>query len=608
MTSPPPSARLNSGATTFVPGHGVRQSKVIIKDPLGQEVDLTGLSKKGGVGANSGSPVIEKVGPFNDRTTSGAGGTPSPGPDKRRSVVRMETEDAKKKRIAAEEEERARKKEKEEEEKKRKEEELKRLKAEEEKKKAEEEEREKERQRLEEQKRKEEEEERLRLEEEERIKKENEEKERLRIEEERIRLQKLKEEEEEMRRKEEEEMKKKEEEEREKERIRKELERQEQERMRREEEEQERARTIALAAEEAIKTQERIADSQLEPVEEVDVEKSDEIQNLGIAPSPIPSPSPALSESHKRRPIPGPLDLSSTNRVIPQPLSSALATARHIQDLGQVAYPEGITSPKVELNVNAKDGRFRFLLYFYFLYILIMSNLNFSTRYDREFLLQFMNVCKEKPDNLPPLDAIGMEPIQHPISRTGSSRGRNASAGPSTLNMQRQQSIGLGITGSGKIGGAMGQFTTIGKMGEERFGQIRSASSGSVPANSQFGGRPVPLGRTPSQGGPNNMTGSSLGSKRTRSKRGEQRNEGNRINAAPMAPPSNYNMPTIPGFEPIAPLEQSANRWVANSTKRAPVVDTESPEIVDRKVRALLNKLSMEKFDSISNQIIAWGE
>lgn len=101
-------------------------------------------------------------------------------------------------------------------------------------------------------------------------------------------------------------------------------------------------------------------------------------------------------------------------------------------------------------------------------------------------------------------------------------------------------------------------------------------SSGSAPTNLQFGGRPVLLGSMPSQGGPNNMTGSSLGSKRMRSKHGVQWNEGNRINSA-------------------------------NSTKHAPVVNTESPKIIDRKVRALLNKLSMEKFDSISNQIIAWA-
>ncbi|KAJ3830811.1 eukaryotic translation initiation factor 4G1, eIF4E-binding domain-containing protein, partial [Lentinula raphanica] len=72
---------------------------------------------------------------------------------------------------------------------------------------------------------------------------------------------------------------------------------------------------------------------------------------------------------------------------IPAPLPSALATARVIDDIGRVPYPVGVQSPKVELNANAKDSK-----------------------YDREFLLQFMNICKENPDNLPALDAIGLEP------------------------------------------------------------------------------------------------------------------------------------------------------------------------------------------------------
>ena len=32
-----------------------------------------------------------------------------------------------------------------------------------------------------------------------------------------------------------------------------------------------------------------------------------------------------------------------------------------------------------------------------------------------------------------------------------------------------------------------------------------------------------------------------------------------------------------------------------------------SPEAVDREVRSLLNKLTMERFDSISDQIISWA-
>lgn len=37
-------------------------------------------------------------------------------------------------------------------------------------------------------------------------------------------------------------------------------------------------------------------------------------------------------------------------------------TARHIQDLGEISYPESVSSPKLELNMNALGGRFRLLI------------------------------------------------------------------------------------------------------------------------------------------------------------------------------------------------------------------------------------------------------
>ncbi|KAG1782039.1 armadillo-type protein [Suillus placidus] len=61
------------------------------------------------------------------------------------------------------------------------------------------------------------------------------------------------------------------------------------------------------------------------------------------------------------------------------------------------------------------------------------------------------------------------------------------------------------------------------------------------------------------------------------------------------------------GFKPVVPLELSANRWVPASTIRKAQPDFDSPELVDRKVKALLNKLTMEKFETISDQIIQWA-
>lgn len=548
-------ARLNTNVNPFVPGQGpqtpaARQNKVKITDPSGHELDLHGIRSR-----QNGTPSLPST----------------PAMDKRaRAAIRIETEEDKQKRVAREKAEREKKEEEEKAQKAKEEGERRRReeKMEEERKAREKEEKEK--VEAERKKKEEEEKERLKKEEEERKKREEE------VE------RKRREAEAEQRRKEEEERKLKEEEERirkeaeERERIKKEEEeervRKEEERKLKEEEEKERLRK---EEEEKIKAKEEEKPKSV-PLE---IRSKKEGGSPRIADMPL-STSP---ESHKKRPIPGPLDLSSTHKPVASPLPSALATARHIQDISQIQYPADIKSPKPELNVNAKDGKFR---------------------YDRDFLLQFMTICKEKPDNLPPLEAIGLEPSdQHQMGRTGSGR-RGVSGGMGGGSASRQNSVGLGlgsINGFGKQPpgfSGMGNFAAPGKLSsEERF--LRSTSMGGGLGGMQFpGGRAPPITRSSSQGGAGGM-----GSKRTRSKRGDQtRSDSNRINAAASA----FNQ--IPPLEPVAPLEQSANRWVPGSTqKRGAQVDIDSPEVVDRKVRSLLNKLTMEKFDSISNQIIDWA-
>ncbi|KAH9168832.1 hypothetical protein EDB89DRAFT_1855061, partial [Lactarius sanguifluus] len=70
------------------------------------------------------------------------------------------------------------------------------------------------------------------------------------------------------------------------------------------------------------------------------------------------SPMSGTASSSSVSSIPQSTSTSTTPRAIP----SALATARHIEDLNRITYPEGIKSPKVELNVNAQDGKFRCVL------------------------------------------------------------------------------------------------------------------------------------------------------------------------------------------------------------------------------------------------------
>ena len=226
-----------------------------------------------------------------------------------------------------------------------------------------------------------------------------------------------------------------------------------------------------------------------------------------------------------------------------------------------------------------------------------------------------MKICKDKPDNLPPLDAIGLEPSEqgaapHLMSRGGSQRRSSAAMGPPSQGPARQ-GLGLGLSNlNGPAGNfTMGRFSTTSKTSEDRFKESqmgRSASmTGGPPGVGMVpfgGGRPSPMVRSSSQGGP-----SAMGNKRTRSKRGVDRGEAGKAGSSFGG--SSLSQPGAMPLEPVAPLEHSANRWQPQSIgkKHQSQADSDSPEVVDRKVRALLNKLTMERFDSISDQIIAWA-
>jgi hypothetical protein len=58
---------------------------------------------------------------------------------------------------------------------------------------------------------------------------------------------------------------------------------------------------------------------------------------------------------------------ATNTNITPWPLPSALATARFIEDIDLITYPQGIKRPGVELNVNSQKGKFRFVLKIYVL-------------------------------------------------------------------------------------------------------------------------------------------------------------------------------------------------------------------------------------------------
>jgi translation initiation factor 4G len=322
------------------------------------------------------------------------------------------------------------------------------------------------------------------------------------------------------------------------------------------------------------------------------------------APSPVASPSlshatlpakpAALSTSAlARKGAPSALSLppsedGSSSAQQSSASAQALLTARPIEKLEEIRYPEGLQSPNNALNTGAQPGKFR---------------------YDRDFLLQFMSVCRDKPESLPPLDQLGMERDHGSMGRGGSSRGGQRSG--SQMGNPRGANMGIGGIGGGmgSFGGkppggmgsfGMGTFNRPAATSEERMAASRMGNMGNA-----FGSaRNTPgMARTPSQSGPGglNMMAPGMGRERSQagSARGKRRGE---PRGAPTAMASGQ-------FEPdVAPLELSANRWTPGVQSRRPgAVDESSPEYVERKVKGLLNKLTKEKFNSISNQILEWG-
>lgn len=284
-----------------------------------------------------------------------------------------------------------------------------------------------------------------------------------------------------------------------------------------------------------------------------------------------------------RRKSVAPLDLTHANAssTAPPPTpGAALKTAVPIADLDSVSYPSSIQSPRPDLNAGAEPGKYR---------------------YDRDFLLQFMDICRERPEQLPSLEAIGMAEADGSAFTPGqSARLGNAAR---RISGPVPQIGGRSMANVPRAGMPMPAMGTFGKLGsgaaltsEQRFAQSTAAAG--------FGQAFPGVGR-PASGRQMSMGGMGLpggGSGRVGSQRGSKRRGGGG-NAAP-----SYGTPPMGSSDGFASLQTTENAWSAGiqSNNKQPV-DPTAPEIVNRKVKALLNKLTMENFDSISNQILDWA-
>ncbi|KAL5120612.1 hypothetical protein ACEQ8H_001360 [Pleosporales sp. CAS-2024a] len=297
------------------------------------------------------------------------------------------------------------------------------------------------------------------------------------------------------------------------------------------------------------------------------------------APAPV-QPKPAGAKSK-----PAALKLDINKPVEPaQPTAGmqALKSARFLQVRNElVAYPEGILSPNPALNASSR---------------------NRGRQYDKDFLLQFQEVFKEKPStdwDMKLKETVG----------DGADSARPQSARPSSMmGGGRQPSRG------GAANNSMGNFQGFpssrtlpsGTTSQQRFEQSNSGRGSMTNPLAHVvmgGGRgQFPMGSpmvrqasyTNMPGGPNSpRVGSSRGKG---SRRGPNKNEQAEAKAMPLT-----------AGQAVKDLERSQTGWKPISiTSTAPQQTSGhmAPDMVQRKVKAALNKMTPEKFDKISDQIL----
>ncbi|TDZ41177.1 Eukaryotic translation initiation factor 4 gamma [Colletotrichum trifolii] len=314
---------------------------------------------------------------------------------------------------------------------------------------------------------------------------------------------------------------------------------------------------------------------------------ADKLSNLSIndskASTPTEGSAPKANLTEKRGAKPSPLNLAPLNTKpveAPQPSAAlqSLKSARFLQVVNQEVYPPGIHSPNPALNAAvAKKGK--------------------AFKYDAQFLLQFQKVFTEQPS---------LEFHQQVKSLIGDNDGPRSAATP-------RAGSGRGGSQRGSAAGVMGKFgapggstsNARGTTSAERFAMSNAAmGGGGIGGMGTFRSFPVAnqMARTPSSSnmGPN--------SPRTRSARGGGGSRRNDFNGAKEAQAAK-TMPLTQGMD-LKPIQTSSTGWKPSSIGKssaanAPVSDHMDPEMVQRKVKAALNKMTPEKFDKIADQILA---
>lgn len=301
-----------------------------------------------------------------------------------------------------------------------------------------------------------------------------------------------------------------------------------------------------------------------------------------------PTPAPQ-STTAKAKPAPLKLDVSkSVEPAQATPGMQSLKSARFLElQKETVSYPEGILSPNPALNQTGKrNGRL----------------------YDKTFLLQFQEAFKEKPSV--DWDQKLKDTVHDSADSAGpkSARGGLGSRAPSSRGPPQGSFVPMGSIGAG------GRTLPPGTTSEIRF--QASQRGGATMSNPLAGYAPrggaFPMGgATMTRQGSLQPMGNHNNSPRAgTSQRGRASNRG-RDDRAPSRKEQeqqNKSMPLTAGSD-LKPLEPSKTGWkpMSITAPHAAVAPDGhmAPDMVQRKVKSNLNKMTPERFEKIADQVLA---
>lgn len=285
-----------------------------------------------------------------------------------------------------------------------------------------------------------------------------------------------------------------------------------------------------------------------------------------------------------KRDRPTALKLETTKAVEPpQPSAAmkALHAARFIEDLSQISYPTSVSAPNPDLNANAPANR--------------------KFHYNKDFLLQFKNAFKEKPSV--DWDARVRETVGEGESRPQSART------PMTGRTSSRPGIPPSFQMDSFVHPARHSLPP-GTTSEQRF-QLSNAARANAMSNpfGQFGRPGLGMGTPPFGGRASSSNAGIMSSRMNSGNRSSTRTSSKREkHSAKKEEEMAKSMPLTYGKE-VQALQVSTSGWKPRSIGQVAAAGPTpgghmTPDVVQRKVKGALNKMTPDNFERISNQIL----